>query len=138
MTPAEFAPMLGAIDKQMSRTDRVHDAFRNPSLAAFDSHYWWGGWKWTGKVSTDRGRFHRQVLHAVVNQHADRVLIQDLEDWWHQPPLPGHREGVRQALKVLTGHDPQSRNVVFAVRKWFKETTLEIHVRRREPGETHD
>jgi hypothetical protein len=136
MTPAEFAPMLGVVDKQMRAANRVHEMFGNPQLTPFDSHFWWGGWKWTGTFSTEHARFHHQVLHAVTNRHAGRELVFELEDWWKQPPLPGHRDGVRQALKVLTGHDPQSRNVVSAVRKWFKETTPEIHVRRKTPGDT--
>src|SRR5262245_29193588 len=48
-TPAD-APLDHAA--RIARADRVSAQFLDPNLAAFDSHGWWGGWKWVGGFAT--------------------------------------------------------------------------------------
>jgi hypothetical protein len=35
------------VEDRLARADRVVKMFESPALRRFDSHDWWGGWKWT-------------------------------------------------------------------------------------------
>ncbi len=81
--------------------DSVRTMFLNPTLAPFDSHAWWGGWKWVGNFATDFTIALRATMQAVIERKADDTTIQMLIDWWNEPPAPEHRAGVLHALRVL-------------------------------------
>jgi hypothetical protein len=90
--------MMAAADRQAM--------FSNPALATFDSHAWWGGWKWHSEFASETASGLRLTIKAAEDGTASPELIEWLQGWWNTPPSPDYIEGVRYALYVLTGSDP--------------------------------
>jgi hypothetical protein len=107
---------INRLDERIADAEQVHRMFLNPVLAPFDSHSWWGGWKWCGGRATDLTMGLRLTMKAVAEQDADQEFINELYDWWNKPPQPFHRDGVRYAIQRLTGKDPVDKGFLT---KWF-------------------
>jgi hypothetical protein len=105
----ELEKSLQGLSERLARAERVSRMFLDPVLAPFDSHAWWGGWKWCSEFSTDLTSGLRLTLKAVEEKQADPEFVEWLRDWWNEPPQPFHREGVRYALYALTGVDPAKK-----------------------------
>lgn len=81
----------------------IRAQFLDPNLAAFDSHGWWGGWKWTGSFSTDLTSGLRVVLQSVHEKRlADPGALEFLRHWQAEPPRDFHRAGVAFAIDYLS------------------------------------
>ena len=92
--------------ERLEDVERIRKMFLNPALAPLDSHAWWGGWKWCSDFCTDATSGLRMTMKAVEEGKASPEIIAWLRKWWDNPPQRHHREGVRHAIRVLTGHDP--------------------------------
>lgn len=89
---------VGDVAPRLAAADRIRAMFLDPKLAPFDSHSWWGGWKWVGEFSTDWTSGLRAIMNAVQTGHADAELC----DWMRrEKPKPFHRDGWMYALRVL-------------------------------------
>ncbi len=97
------------VQARLALADRVRRMFVNPDLAPFDTHGWWGGWKWFGENCTEFTAGLRQLMNMVEARQADAEDIRWLREWWDTPPFDFHRDGVRHALRLLTGVDPATR-----------------------------
>jgi hypothetical protein len=104
--PEEIAPSINGIQHRLIAAKRIQTMFGNSLLATFDSHAWWGGWKWCGEFSSETSSGLRYTLKAVEDGAASSEMIDWLQEWWNTPPRPEHVEGVRYALYRLTGSDP--------------------------------
>ena len=104
--PSEIAPSINGVQYRMLAADRVHAMFSNPALEPFDSHPWWGGWKWSGDYASETAGGLRYTLKAVEEGTASPEMFEWLQGWWNAPPNPDYASGVRYALYALTGSDP--------------------------------
>ena len=87
---------------RITRADRSRTQFLDPNLAAFDSHGWWGGWKWVGDFSTDFTSGLRVVMQSVHERRlVDPGLLDFLRSWQAEPPLEFHEVGVAFAIEFL-------------------------------------
>ena len=107
MKVSEFVGLLDRPDDRLTLAEQVRAMFLNPALIPFDSKAWWGGWKWCGYFGTKFTIGLRLTMQAVIEGKADREMIDWLLEWWNEPPLSSHREGVRYAIATLTGKDPE-------------------------------
>jgi hypothetical protein len=113
---AELKKEISQLDEHFAEVEKIRTMFLNPVLAPFDSHSWWGGWKWCGDRATDLTMGLRLTMKAVTEQTADQEFIAHLYEWWSEPPESFHREGVRYAIKTLTGKDPENKGFLT---RWF-------------------
>ncbi len=102
-----FAATLDDLPARVARAERVCHMFCNPDLAPLDTMAWWGGWKWVGPFATDFTETLRYVMMGINEHDAYPPLVDWLRRWWGEGPDPDYREGVRHALKLLTGEDPE-------------------------------
>ncbi len=116
ISASELEKEIDKLDKRLADAEQIRTMFLNPVLAPFDSRGWWGGWKWCGDRATEFTMGLRFTMKAVTEQDADQEFINHLYDWWNEPPQPFHREGVRYAIKTLTGKEPMKRNFLM---RWF-------------------
>ncbi len=68
--------------RAMRRTEVVADEFRHPELVPFDSHLFWGSWKWVGWFGTEFTWVGRWIMHSVVRKdpRAVNLCIEWLRD----------------------------------------------------------
>lgn len=104
--PAEIASSINGVQYRIMAADRVRVMFSNQALVTFDTHAWWGGWKWHSEYASETASGLRFTIKAAEDGIASPELIEWLVEWWNTPPNPEHIEGVRYALYVLTGTDP--------------------------------
>lgn len=104
----KFAATVGLDDPEsrLAMADIVQAMFLDPALVPFDSHWWWGGWKWVGLFASDFTIDARLAMLTVQRGSADAETIALLRAWWNEGPAEHHREGVRAALRAATGIDP--------------------------------
>lgn len=50
----------------MDRADRVAKEFSSPELKPFDTHLFWGSWKWIGWFATEFTRVGRWIMVSVL------------------------------------------------------------------------
>lgn len=86
----------------MARAVRVAAEFASPKLAAFDSHLFWGSWKWIGYFATDFTWTGRWIMHSVCKGDARGVPL--CIDWLKGGTCSEEQsEALRCALSELTG-----------------------------------
>jgi len=91
-------------DEQLAleRAARVAREFEAPQLALFDSHLFWGSWKWIGWFATEFTWTGRWIMHSVVRRDVRAVAL--CVAWLrHGTYLPKQSEALRDALNQLTG-----------------------------------
>lgn len=106
MDPDEIAVSLSGLPYRLAAADAVREMFQNPDLAPFDSHAWWGGWKWHTRFASDMTAPLRATMLVVQEGEASEELIAWLQVWWGEPPAAPYVDGVRQAIWFATGIDP--------------------------------
>jgi len=85
----------------LARTHRIREEFSRPELKPFDSHLFWGSWKWVGWFATDFTWVGRWIMNAVLTQDTRAVFlcIQWLRDGtFHR----NQSAALRSALSILT------------------------------------
>jgi hypothetical protein len=105
--PAQAIPFSGGdIEARHERgiavAATVAKEFESPQLKPFDSHLFWGSWKWVGWFGTDFTWVGRWIMHAVVRNDTRAVPL--CIDWLKQGTCSERQsEALRDALKQLTG-----------------------------------
>lgn len=86
----------------MRRTLPVHEEFERPQLQPFDSHLFWGSWKWVGLFATEFTWVGRCIMHSVPRGDKRAVY---LCVWWLREGTVNDSQGaaIRYALECLTG-----------------------------------
>lgn len=86
----------------LTRTRRIQAEFPRKELRPFDSHLFWGSWKWVGWFSTDFTWVGRWIMNAVLTRdvRAVKLCVEGLKNG------TAHRDqntALRYALTTLTG-----------------------------------
>lgn len=93
----------------MARAERVASEFASPKLAMFDSHLFWGSWKWIGWFATEFTWVGRWIMYAVLTD--DRRGVYLCVDWLrHGTCCEEQSQALRVALAALTGESFDSDN----------------------------
>jgi hypothetical protein len=80
----------------------VAEEFASPKLAIFDSHLFWGSWKWIGWFATEFTWVGRWIMLSVYKGDARGVPL--CVDWLKQGTFNADQSStLRQALFDLTG-----------------------------------
>ena len=96
-------------DRALLRASRVAFEFEQPFLAPFDSHFFWGSWKWIGWYATEFTWVGRWIMHSVVRH--DWRAIPLCIDWLKGPPrFPEQEVALCYAVQRLSGEPARSRN----------------------------
>jgi hypothetical protein len=90
--------------KAQERTTRVRAEFPRPELQPFDSHLFWGSWKWVGWFASDFTWVGRWIMNSLLVQDTRAVFL--CVQWLKQPPVhPDQSAALRYALRSLTGKE---------------------------------
>lgn len=98
--PGEFGAWNYA--EATARAARVASEFASPKLAIFDSHLFWGSWKWIGWFATEYTWVGRWIMLSV--EKGDPRGVPLCIDWLkHGTFNEDQSRALRQALSELTG-----------------------------------
>ena len=103
---ADPRPLVGewSFPLAQDRTARVRADFPRPELKPFDSHWFWGSWKWVGWFATDLTWVGRWIMNSLLTKDTRAVFL--CVQWLKQPSVhPNQSIALRHALKLLTGQD---------------------------------
>jgi hypothetical protein len=104
-----------------ARTVQIQSEFERPELVPFDSHLFWGSWKWIGWYATEYTWVGRWIMHSVVRN--DPRAIPLCIDWIKQTQFPEQAAALSYAVQRLSGDS--ARNPSDWVRwyegSWFKK-----------------
>lgn len=104
------------------RASRVASEFEQPVLEPFDSHLFWGSWKWIGWYATDLTWIGRWIMHSVVRNDGRAIPL--CIDWLKSPPrFPEQEVALCYAVQRLSGEPARSRNewVAWYEGGWFSK-----------------
>ena len=86
----------------LRRTEPVAQEFARAELKPFDSHLFWGSWKWIGWFATEFTWVGRWIMHSVVCNDTRAVFL--CIDWLKGGTYsPEQSAALRYALHRLTG-----------------------------------
>jgi hypothetical protein len=86
----------------MARAARVAEEFASPKLKAFDSHLFWGSWKWIGWFATDFTWVGSWIMLSVLKAGKRGAPL--CIDWLRfGAAAAAQSSALRQALHELTG-----------------------------------
>lgn len=89
-------------DDAYAGTARIRAEFPRKELAPFDSHYFWGSWKWTGWFATEFTWVGRWIMHSLLYRDTRAVYL--CIYWLKQGTAhPDQNRALRHALNILTG-----------------------------------
>jgi hypothetical protein len=84
------------------RTEIVAQEFEHVELKPFDSHMFWGSWKWVGWFATDCTWLGRWIMHSVVRKDPRAVNL--CIEWPRTGTVCDEQSAaLRYALRELTG-----------------------------------
>jgi hypothetical protein len=95
-----------------ARTARIRAEFPRPELTPFDSHLFWGSWKWVGWFATEFTWVGRWIMNAVLTHDARAVF---LCIYWLKSGTfhPDQSAALRHALALFTPqHFPSDKEWV--------------------------
>lgn len=118
----------------LARSARMAAEFVSPELAAFDSHLFWGSWKWIGWFATDFTWVGRWIMHSVRVRDPRGVFL--CIDWLKHGTCHTNQSGaLRTALRMLTeqSFDTDSRWIA-----WYQGGLLRRGAKRRFPKPDFD
>lgn len=85
-----------------ARAAAVACEFEKAELDRFDSHLFWGSWKWIGWFATDFTWPGRWIMHSVVRGDVRAVNL--CVEWLRAGTVsPNQSAAIRGALQILTG-----------------------------------
>jgi hypothetical protein len=100
----------------LRRADAVVSEFSRKELQPFDTHLFWGSWKWIGWFATDFTATGRWIMHSVARKDPRAVFL--CIDWLKQGTYSPEQSAVlRIALSQLTGITHQTDR---AWVKWYE------------------
>jgi hypothetical protein len=86
----------------MARAARVAREFANPVLGMFDSHLFWGSWKWIGWFGSELTWVGRWIMHATTR--GDKRAVKLCIDWLRAGTFSSAQsDALRGAVAHLTG-----------------------------------
>jgi hypothetical protein len=97
-------PETGAWDHAaaLDRTARVRETFGRPELAPFDSHLFWGSWKWVGAYATEFTWVGRWIMQSMLTRDGRAVFLSI--DWLRAGTYNADQSAaLRTGLTHLTG-----------------------------------
>jgi hypothetical protein len=131
---ARNAPSI-AIDQTWNHVDASARAaavaieFERPELNRFDSHLFWGSWKWIGWFATDFTWTGRWIMHSVVRGDVRAVSL--CIEWLRSGTYsPDQSIAIRGALQALTGEAFESDDEWV---RWYDGTDTSPGHRRQYP-----
>jgi hypothetical protein len=92
----------------LARTVLVRSEFEQPALAPFDTHLFWGSWKWIGWYATEFTWVGRWIMHSVVRN--DPRAIPLCIDWIKNTRFPKQAAALSYAVARLSGEADRSPN----------------------------
>lgn len=88
------------------RAKRVADEFEQPILEPFDSHMFWGSWKWVGWYATSFTWVGRWIMHSIVCNDLRGIPL--CIDWLKDEPFPPQEKALVYAVQHLSGETQRS------------------------------
>jgi hypothetical protein len=86
-----------------ARTARIRAEFPRPELIPFDSHLFWGSWKWVGGFATEFTWVGRWIMNATLTRDVRAVIL--CIDWLKSGTVhPDQSAALRHALALFTTH----------------------------------
>ena len=116
-------------DQAMARANRIAEEFASPRLKIFDSHLFWGSWKWIGWFATDFTWVGRWIMVAILKGDPRGVPL--CIDWLEQGTFNADQtKALMLALHELTGEsfDTDAKWV-----KWYKGGLFKKGAKERYP-----
>jgi hypothetical protein len=91
-------------DAALARTLRVQREFARPELVPFDSHLFWGSWKWVGWYASEFTWIGRWIMNALLtgDTRAVNLCVFWLQDGTYNED---QSKALRYALHRFTGLD---------------------------------
>ena len=90
----------------VARTLPVRSEFEQVVLAPFDTHLFWGSWKWIGWYATEFTWVGRWIMHSVVRN--DPRAIELCIDWIKNSRFPEQAAALSYAVQRLSGEPARS------------------------------
>jgi hypothetical protein len=115
-------------DVAVKRAELVRREFQQPNLAPFDSHFFWGSWKWVGWFSTDCTWVGRMIMHSVVRNDPREIPLRI--DWLREVRFPEQAVALAEALQRLSGDRPRAPQDWV---RWYDGSFLRAGAKRRFP-----
>lgn len=86
----------------LARTLRIRAEFPRRELKPFDSHLFWGSWKWVGWYATDLTWVGRWIMNSMLTRDTRAVFL--CVQWLRMGPAHKDQSAeLRYALSSLTG-----------------------------------
>jgi hypothetical protein len=115
-------------DAALARTLPVRTEFEQPVLAAFDSHMFWGSWKWIGWYATECTWVGRWIMHSLVRN--DPRAIPLCINWIKETRFPEQAAALSFAVQRLSG-DPARKPSDWV--RWYEGSWLRRGAKQRFP-----
>jgi hypothetical protein len=116
-------------EKALARAVRVAEEFSSPKLKIFDSHIFWGSWKWIGWFATDCTWAGRWIMLSVLRDDARGVNL-CIEWLKHGTFNEAQSNALRHALHELAG---EAFNTDADWIKWYEGGWLKKGAKIRYP-----
>lgn len=118
----------------MKWANAVAKEFGKPELAPFDSHDFWGSWKWIGWYGTQFTQMGRLIMHSVVRN--DPRAVELCIQWIKAGTYSANQSAaLRYALARLTGDRFQTNREWI---KWYEGSWFSKGARVRYPAPNFD
>jgi hypothetical protein len=106
-----------------ARTARIRAEFPRPELIPFDSHLFWGSWKWVGWFATEFTWVGRWIMNAVLTRDTRAVNL--CIDWLKAGTVhPNQSAALHHALALLTAqHFSSDKEWV----SWYEHTGHRVY-----------
>ena len=107
----------------MARTLPVRREFEQPILRPFDTHWFWGSWKWVGWFASDMTEVGRWIMHCLVRNNPRAIPL--CIDWMKHAHVLHQQPALAFALERLTGEPSRDgwKWVRWYNGTWFKKGT---------------
>jgi hypothetical protein len=102
-------------EEGLARAKRVAEEFSSPKLRIFDSHLFWGSWKWIGWFASDFAWMGRMIMLSVLKGDPRGVPL--CIEWLDRGTCCAEQSKVlREALHALTGESFDTHEACF---RWY-------------------
>jgi hypothetical protein len=113
-----------------ARARRVAEEFSSPKLEPFDSHLFWGSWKWIGGFATESAWVGRYIMHSILTSDPRGVNL--CVEWLRNGTFnEAQSKALRYALSELTGESLSTdRDWI----KWYDGSLFRKEARLKYPA----
>ena len=117
----------------LARTLPVRREFEQAVLRPFDSHVFWGSWKWIGWFATEFTWVGRWIMHSLVRN--DPRAISLCIDWIKETRFAEQSAALSCALERLSGEPPRAPSEWV---RWYEGSLFEKGAKSRFPAPNMD